>query len=175
VPPDTVGVAIETSDGEIILELDGKHAPQTTANFLHYVDTKKLDNGAFYRAIRAGSAGFIQFNSGDRTYPPIPHEPTTETGLSHTDGAVSTARYAVGTASNEFTICIGDMTYLDAGGTATPDRQGYAVFGHVVSGMDIVKRILKSPISKARPAPGDTQGEMLAKPVVILSAHRIAS
>lgn len=164
VPPDTVRVALETSYGRIVLELDGKHAPQSTANFLHYVDTHKLDEGAFYRAIRAGDAGFIQFNSGDRTYPPIPHEPTTETGLSHTDGAISTARYAIGTASNEFTLCVGDMTYLDAGGTATPDKQGYAVFGHVVSGMDIVKRILKSRLA----------GENLVKPVVITTAHRIA-
>ncbi len=164
VPPDTVRVALTTSEGEIVLELDGKHAPQSTANFLHYVDTHKLDDGTVYRAIRAGNAGFIQFNSGDRTYPPIPHEPTTQTGLSHIDGAISTARYAIGTASNEFTICIGDMTYLDAGGTATPDRQGYAVFGHVISGMDIVKRILHSRIS----------GENLVKPVVITSAHRIA-
>ncbi|HTN39539.1 MAG TPA: peptidylprolyl isomerase, partial [Asticcacaulis sp.] len=98
------------------------------------------------------------------TYPPIPHEPTTETGLSHTDGAISTARYAIGTASNEFTICVGDMTYLDAGGTATPDKQGYAVFGHVVSGMEIVKHILKSRLD----------GETLVKPVIITSAHRIA-
>ncbi|MFT4076757.1 MAG: peptidylprolyl isomerase [Asticcacaulis sp.] len=164
VPPDTVRVAIETSEGEIVLELDGKHAPQTTANFLHYVDTQKLDNGTFYRAIRAGDAGFIQFNSGDRTYPPIPHEPTSQTGLSHTDGAVSTARYAVGTASNEFTICIGDMTYLDAGGTATPDKQGYAVFGHVVSGMDVVKHILDSHI----------RDQAIVKPVIITSAHRIS-
>ena len=164
VPPDMVRVALETSAGEIILQLDGKHAPQSTANFLHYVDTHKLDTGTFYRAIRAGDAGFIQFNSGDRTYPPIPHEPTTETGLSHTDGAISTARYAIGTASNEFTICVGDMTYLDAGGTATPDKQGYAVFGHVVSGMEIVKHILQSRLT----------GENLVKPVIITSAHRIA-
>lgn len=164
VPPDTVRVAIETSEGQIVLELDGKHAPQTTANFLHYVDTQKLDNGSFYRAIRAGDTGFIQFNSGDRTYPPIPHEPTSQTGLSHTDGAVSTARYALGTASNEFTICVGDMTYLDAGGTATPDKQGYAVFGHVVSGMDVVKHILSLRI----------KDQAIVTPVVITSAHRIS-
>ncbi len=173
VPPDTVRVAIETSEGEIILELDGKHAPITTANFLHYVDMHKLDSGTFYRAVKAGQFGFIQFNSGDRTYPPIPHEPTSETGLSHTDGAISTARYALGTASNEFTIVIGDMTYLDAGGTATPDKQGFAVFGHVVQGMDVVKHILHNPISKAKPAPGDWAGQSLANPVVITSAHRI--
>ncbi len=174
VPPDTVRVAIETSEGEIILELDGKHAPITTANFLHYVDMHKLDSGTFYRAVKAGQSGFIQFNSGDRTYPPIPHEATSQTGLSHTEGAISTARYALGTASNEFTITVGDMTYLDAGGTATPDKQGFAVFGHVVAGMDVVKNILHDPISKAKPAPGDWAGQSLAEPVVIKSAHRIS-
>lgn len=172
-PPDRVRVELATTDGPIVLELDGKDAPQTTANFLHYVDTGKLTQGTFYRAVRAGKAGFIQFNSGARTYPPIPHEPTSQTHLSHTDGAVSTARYAVGTASNEFTICVGDMTYLDAGGTATADKQGFAAFGHVVSGMEVVKTILHAPISKAKPAPGDWPNETLAKPVVILSARRV--
>ncbi|MDI7775318.1 peptidylprolyl isomerase [Asticcacaulis sp. EMRT-3] len=174
VPPDRVRVEIDTSDGPIVLELDGKDAPITTANFLHYVDRHKLDGGSFYRAVSAGQAGFIQFNSGDRTFPPIPHEPTSQTHLSHTDGTVSTARYAVGTASNEFTICVGDMTYLDAGGNATPDHQGYAAFGHVVSGMAVVKQILHAPRSKAKPAPGDWPDEILARPVTILSAHRLS-
>jgi len=173
-PPDKVDVQLETRDGPIVLELDGKDAPVTTANFLHYVDSGKLDDGTFYRAVKSGGAGFIQFNSGSRTYPPIPHEPTTQTHLSHTDGAVSTARYAIGTASNEFTIVVGDMTYLDAGGSATPDKQGYAVFGHVVSGMDIVHKILNGRISRAKPGPGEWAGETLAEPVVITSARRVA-
>jgi len=173
-PPDKVDVQLDTAEGPIVLELDGKDAPITTANFLHYVDSGKLNNGTFYRSVKSGKAGFIQFNSGSRTYPPIPHEPTSQTHLSHTDGAVSTARYAIGTASNEFTIVVGDMTYLDAGGAATPDKQGYAVFGHVVSGMDIVHKILNGRISKARPGPGEWAGETLAAPVVITSAHRIA-
>lgn len=174
VPPDSVDVEIDTDQGPIVVAVDGKDAPITAANFLHYVDSHKLDGGTFYRSVKAGSSGFIQFNSGARTYPPIAHEPTTLTHLSHTDGTLSTARYAVGTASNEFTICIGDMTYLDAGGNATPDKQGYAAFGHVVSGMDVVKRILDGRISTAKPGPGEWAGETLAKPVVITSAHRIA-
>ena len=174
VPPDRVDVELDTTAGPIVLELDGKDAPITTANFLHYVDSGKLDTGTFYRSVKYARSGFIQFNSGSRTYPPIPHEPTTQTHLSHTDGAVSTARYAVGTASNEFTIVVGDMTYLDAGGTATPDKQGYAVFGHVVSGMDVVHRILNGRISKAKPGPGEWAGETLAQPVVITSAKRVA-
>ncbi len=174
VPPDRVDVKLDTTAGPIVLELDGKDAPITTANFLHYVDSHKLDTGTFYRSVKSGKSGFIQFNSGSRTYPPIPHEPTSQTHLSHTDGAISTARYAVGTASNEFTIVVGDMTYLDAGGSATPDKQGFAVFGHVVSGMDVVHKILNGKISKAKPAPGDWAGETLAEPVVITQAERVA-
>jgi peptidyl-prolyl cis-trans isomerase A (cyclophilin A) len=175
VPPDRVDVELDTADGPIVLELDGKDAPITTANFLHYVDSGKLDGGTFYRSVKYGKSGFIQFNSGSRTYPPIPHEPTSRTHLSHTDGAVSTARYAIGTASNEFTIVVGDMTYLDAGGSATPDKQGYAVFGHVVSGMDVVHRILNGRISRAKPAPGEWAGETLAVPVAITSAKRVGA
>ena len=175
VPPDRVDVELDTTAGPIVLELDGKDAPITTANFLHYVDSGKLDSGTFYRSVKSGTSGFIQFNSGARTYPPIPHEPTSQTHLSHTDGAISTARYAVGTASNEFTIVVGDMTYLDAGGSATPDKQGFAVFGHVVSGMDVVHKILNGKISKAKPGPGDWAGETLAQPVVITSAKRVAA
>ncbi len=167
VPPDVARVQIDTSEGPIILELDGKHAPISTANFLHYADTHKFDNGTFYRAVKAGQSGFIQFNTGGLTYPVIPHEPTSQTGLSHTDGAVSMARFAEGTASNEFTIVVGDMTYLDAGGTAMPDKQGFAVFGHVVSGMEIVRHILNESLSKAG------AGDSLVKPVVITSAHRV--
>ncbi len=173
VPPDRVDVRLTTTAGPIVLELDGKDAPITTANFLHYVDSGKLNAGTFYRSVKAGPSGFIQFNSGSRTYPPIPHEPTSQTHLSHTDGAISTARYAVGTASNEFTIVVGDMTYLDAGGSATPDKQGFAVFGHVVSGMDVVRKILKGKISKAKPGPGEWAGETLAEPVVITKAERV--
>jgi peptidyl-prolyl cis-trans isomerase A (cyclophilin A) len=173
VPPDSARVEIDTDDGPIVLELDGRDAPQTTANFLHYVDTGKLDGGTFYRVIRAGKAGFVQFNSGSRTYPPIPHEPTTLTHLTHTDGTISTARYAVGTASNEFTIMVGDMSYLDAGRHATADNQGYAAFGHVVSGMAVVNKILHAPLSRARPAPGEGPDETLAQPVVITRARRL--
>jgi len=172
-PPDRVRVELDTTSGPIVLELDGRDAPQTTANFLHYVDTGKLSDGTFYRVIRAGKAGFVQFNTGARTYPPIPHEPTSQTHLSHTDGTVSTARYAVGTASNEFTIMVGDMSYLDAGRHATPDNQGYAAFGHVVSGMAVVKAILHAPLSRDAPAPGNGPDETLASPVLITAARRI--
>ena len=172
-PPDSVKVSILTDKGEIVVELDGKHAPQTTANFLHYVDTHKLDGGDFYRAMKSGGNGFIQATAAGFTYPPIPHESTKMTGLSHVDGTISTARYAVGTASNEWTICVGDMTYMDAGRDPSGDNQGFAAFGHVVKGMDIVKTILHGKISMAKAAPGEWQGQTLAKPVKIISAHRI--
>ncbi len=174
-PPDSVKVAIETDKGEIVVELDGKHAPTTTANFLHYVDTHKLDGGTFYRAMKSGPAGFVQMSASGFTYPPIPHESTKQTGLSHVNGTISTARYAVGTASNEFTICIGDMTYMDAGRDTTGgDNQGFAAFGHVVKGMDVVKTILHGRISNKKAAPGEWQGQTLAAPVKIISAHRVA-
>ena len=173
-PPDSVKVSILTDKGEIVVELDGKHAPQTTANFLHYVDTHKLDGGTFYRSMKSGPNGFIQGTAAGFTYPPIPHEPTTQTGLSHVNGTISTARYAVGTASNEWTICVGDMTYMDAGRDPKGDNAGFAAFGHVVKGMDVVKTILHGKISTAKAAPGEWQGQTLATPVKIISAHRVS-
>lgn len=174
-PPDTARVSILTDKGEIVVELDGKHAPTTTANFLHYVDTHKLDGGNFYRAMKSvGGAGFIQGTANGFTYPPIPHEPTTKTGLSHVNGTISTARYAVGTASNEWTICVGDMTYMDAGRDPKGDNAGFAAFGHVVKGMDVVKKILYGRISTAKAAPGEWQGQTLATPVKIISAKRVS-
>lgn len=174
-PPDSVQVSILTDKGEIVVELDGKHAPTTTANFLHYVDTHKLDGGTFYRAMKSGeAAGFIQGTANGFTYPPIPHEPTTKTGLSHVNGTISTARYAVGTASNEWTICVGDMTYMDAGRDPSGDNAGFAAFGHVVKGMDVVKKILHGRISSKKAAPGEWQGQTLATPVKIISAKRVS-
>lgn len=174
-PPDSVRVSILTDKGEIVVELDGKHAPTTTANFLHYVDTQKLDGGTFYRAMKSGSsAGFIQGTANGFAYPPIPHESTKKTGLSHVNGTISTARYAVGTATNEWTICIGDMTYMDAGRDPKGDNEGFAAFGHVVKGMDVVKKILYGRISNKKAAPGEWQGQTLATPVKIISAKRVS-
>ncbi len=177
---DTVRVAMVTALGTIEIDLDGKHAPITTANFLHYVDTRRFDGIAFYRAMRLDWGpppnGLIQAGIRDprALFAPIAHEPTTVTGLSHTAGAISMARHAPGTATTDFTILLGDMTGLDADPkSADPDRQaGYAVFGHVVSGMDVARKIWDAPISPTA-GEGVMRGQTLANPVRIISVRRI--
>src|SRR5437763_16757357 len=107
---DLVPVALNTSLGRIVVALDRLHAPITAGNFLHYVDTHRLDGQEFYRAMHtAPDAGLIQggVRDGRLLFPPIAHEPTSQTGLSHDDGALSAPRLAVGTARNDFTIMVG--------------------------------------------------------------------
>jgi peptidyl-prolyl cis-trans isomerase A (cyclophilin A) len=175
-PP--VYVAIDTPQGRIVIELAVAQAPITTANFLRYVDRKLYDKATFFRASRAPGAvdyGLIQGGlQGIGALPPIAHEPTSQTGLKHTDGAVSIARTAPGTATSDFFICIGDAPYLDADPKAPGDNQGFAAFGRVVQGMDVAKKIL------ALPTPGKAinpvmKGQILDPPVPITSARRIAA
>ncbi len=177
---DTVRVAMVTALGTIELDLDGKHAPITTANFLHYVDTRRFDGITFYRAMHLAWGdqpnGLIQAGLRDprRLFAPIAHEPTTQTGLSHKAGAISMARNAPGTATADFSIVLSDMTGLDADPKATdPDlQQGYAVFGHVVSGMDVVRKIWDAPISPTL-GEGVMKGQILADPVKVISVRRV--
>ncbi|MCT8002667.1 peptidylprolyl isomerase [Sphingomonas sanguinis] len=174
--PVMVRVAMQTSLGPVVLELDRTHAPITTANFLRYVDQHRLDGVTFYRSVRpAANFGFVQFgiqNEPKRILPPIAHEPTTKTGIKHLDGAISVARLAPGSARGDFTIMVGDQPSLDADPSKSGDNLGYAAFGHVVEGMDVIHRILDAP---ADPAKGPFKGEMLAAPVKILSAKRVAA
>lgn len=170
--PDTVKVSLMTEKGEIVLLLEARKAPYTVNNFLHYVDTGKLDGATFWRASNQGGVGFIQATASGIKYPGIPHEPTTQTGLSHTNGTISMARFDVGTASNEFTISVGDQTYLDAGHDPKGDNLGYAAFGHVIKGMNVVRAILNARIDK-HDVPGGWKGQMLAKPIKILTAKRL--
>lgn len=175
VPPESVQVLIQTTKGDIVVELDGKRAPISTANFLQYVDSGKMTDASFWRAMKSGNGGFIQVEASGHRFTPIPHEPTSQTGLSHTDGTISTARYAVGTASNQFTISVGDMSYMDAGradGDPEDDNQGYAAFGKVVSGMSVVKKILNGKITKKK-VEGGWDGQNLEEPVKVLSAKRL--
>ncbi|MCA1936397.1 MAG: peptidylprolyl isomerase [Asticcacaulis sp.] len=172
VPPESVRVLIQTTKGDIVVELDGKRAPISTANFLQYVDSGKMTDAQFWRAMKSGKGGFIQVEAAGHRFTPIPHEPTSQTGLSHTDGTISTARYAVGTASNQFTISVGDMSYMDAGRDPEGDNQGYAAFGKVVSGMDVVKKILNGKITKKK-IEGGWDGQKLENPVKVLSAKRL--
>lgn len=176
---DTVRVVLTTELGPIEVELDGKHAPVTSANFLRYVDTRRYDGITFYRAMHLAwgeqPSGLVQAGVRDprKLLPPIAHEPTSQTGLSHTAGALSMARFAPGTATSDFSILLSDMQGLDADPKATdPDAQaGFAVFGHVVSGMDIVRRIYDAPRS-ATEGEGALKGQLLSPPVKVLTVRR---
>ncbi|HEV2567670.1 peptidylprolyl isomerase [Sphingomonas sp.] len=172
--PETVKVTLTTTQGPVVLELEKSRAPLTTANFLRYVDQKRLDGAAFYRAAKAPNAadyGLIQFgtrNDPKRTLPPVAHEPTSKTGLSHKSGTISLARAAPGTGAGDFFIVVGDTSSLDAqpGGDS-----GFAAFGRVVEGMDLVKSLLAAPTDPNK-GEGVMKGQYLAEPVVITTARR---
>ncbi|WP_199555983.1 peptidylprolyl isomerase [Sandaracinobacteroides hominis] len=172
--PATVKVKLTTAEGPIVLELEKERAPITTANFLKYVDSKKLDGVTFYRAMNfpgRPDLGLIQGgvkSDPKRVFPPIAHEPTSKTGLTHDNGAISMARAGVGTANADFFIIVGGLPGLDAQPGGDP---GYAVFGHVVEGMDVVMKILAAPTS-ATEGVGVMKGQMIAKPIPITTARR---
>ena len=174
--PATIRVALDTAEGRIVLELEKDRAPITTANFLRYVDQKRLDGIGFYRTVRAAADfGFVQFgvqNAPKRVLPPIKHEPTTQTGIKHTNGTISIARYAPGTASGDFTIMVGDQPSLDANPSAPGDNLGYAAFGHVVEGMDVILKVLDAPTSPTA-GEGVMKGQMIVPPILIKTARRI--
>ena len=174
-PAAPVRVLLHTSAGDITVALETQKAPITAGNFLHYVDTKRLDGSEFYRAMHTGTdAGLVQggVRDGRKLFPPIAHEPTSQTGLSHVDGALSVPRLAVGTAQGDFTIMVGDQKYLDAGPGSAGDGLGYAVFGHVVEGMDVVRRILAAPTSPTE-GEGVMKGQMLSPRITIITARRV--
>jgi peptidyl-prolyl cis-trans isomerase A (cyclophilin A) len=173
-----VKVRLATPEGDIVLELYRDKAPITVANFLRYVDAKRFDGAVFYRASKVPNApeygllqGGIQ-NDASKLFKPIAHEPTTKTGLSHTDGTISMGRLAPGTATADFFIIVGDQTYLDADPKAPGDNQGFAAFGKVVEGMDVVRKIMAKPLSPTA-GEGVMKGEMLARPVPITTARRV--
>jgi peptidyl-prolyl cis-trans isomerase A (cyclophilin A) len=173
--PAPVRVLLQTSAGDIVVALETGKAPITAGNFLHYVDTHRLDGAEFYRAMHTGpETGLVQggVRDGRKLFPPIAHEPTSQTGLSHVDGALSVPRLAVGTAQGDFTIMVGDQKYLDAGPGSAGDGLGYAVFGHVVQGMDVVRRILAAPTSPTE-GEGVMKGQMLAPHITIIRARRV--
>ena len=174
VEPATVRVTMTTALGPIVMALEKERAPITTAYFLRYVDGKRLDGSTFYRALKVGTdAGLVQGGVLDpkKLLPPIAHETTSKTGLSHTDGAISLARAAPGTATANFFIIVGTLTSLDAQPDGPGDRDGYAVFGHVVEGMDVVRKILDAPVSAIK-GTGVMKGQMIEAPVKIVSVQR---
>lgn len=171
-----VQVRLETSAGPIVLGLEQERAPITTANFLRYVDGKRFDGITFYRAVKV-AAGYGLVQGGVRgavtnLLRPIEHEPTTVTGLSHIDGAISMARNAPGTADASFFITVGAIPSMDADPRQPGDNLGFAVFGHVMEGMDVVRHILEEPVSPTE-GEGIMKGQMLAQPVRIITARRV--
>lgn len=178
----SVSVVITTSLGPITIALETERAPITAGNFLRYVDEKRLDGTTFYRSVHLPydpqPNGLVQAGTrGDpkRNHPPITHEPTSQTGLTHTHGAVSMAMNGPGTADGDFFIVIENQTGFDAEPTASnPSWQaGFPVFGYVTSGMDVVAAI---HAAERDPDAGEAvmRGEMIAQPVRIISARRVA-
>jgi Peptidyl-prolyl cis-trans isomerase (rotamase) - cyclophilin family len=167
-------VRLETPLGPIVIETDTR-APITSANFLRYAREGRFDGTAFYRGmVLSSQSGLIQGGARgaqSRVLPPIAHEPTSQTGLSHTDGAVSMARFTPGTATGDFFIIVGDVSGLDAGRSGDPD--GFAVFGRVVEGMDVVRAILAAPKS-ATAGEGVMRGQMLEPEIALSRAQVLA-
>jgi len=166
-------VVISTGLGDIVVEVYEEVAPITAANFLRYVDGGLFDGGSFYRVVRMDNQPDndvkIEVIQGGRRglsredgFPAIEHETTGTTGVLHVDGAISMARSGPGTASSEIFICVGDQPELDFGGRRNPDGQGFAAFGKVVRGMDVVREIQQQP--------GERQN--LETPIVIISVTR---
>ncbi len=177
--PATTDVVLETTLGDITIALEIERAPITAGNFLRDVVEGRFDGAVFYRAMKLDWGqqpnGLIQGgaqNDPERILPPIAHEPTSQTGLSHTRGALSMAMGEPGSATGDFSIMLGDQTGLDADPEAQDPvwRNGYAVFGYVIEGMDVVEAIHAAPVDPDK-GEGWMRGEMLAQPVVITAAR----
>ena len=170
----TVMIKMETDLGPIQIELFPDKAPITVSNFLQYIDETRYGDLHFYRVVHMGNQpdnevkieviqGGLGFDKHPMELPPITHETTDKSGTKHEDGTISMARLEPGTASSEIFICINDQPELDFGGKRNPDGQGFAAFGKVVSGMDIVRQI-QMMLSKE---------QMLVKSINIKSIKRI--
>lgn len=167
-------VLMQTDLGDICIKVYSEKAPITVKNFLRYVDEDRYKEGSFYRAVTMdnqpdndvkieviqGGMGFVE---SDLRLPPIRHETTQETGILHKNGTISMARAEPGTASSEIFICVGDQPELDFGGRRNPDGQGFAAFGRVIEGMEVVQAIHREP----------ADGQVLTTPVKILGIRRL--
>jgi peptidyl-prolyl cis-trans isomerase A (cyclophilin A) len=168
-----VPIVIETSAGTIEAELDSARAPISVTNFLRYVDAHAYDGGRFHRTVRMDNQpdnavkieviqGGVAPEKASGGWPPIPLERTSVTGLHHVDGALSMARAGPETATSDFFICIGPQPELDFGGRRNADGQGFAAFGRVTKGMEVVRRIQR----------GSADAQRLAPPVTIVRIAR---
>jgi peptidyl-prolyl cis-trans isomerase A (cyclophilin A) len=178
-PASPVVVIFETELGSITTEIDVAKAPVTAANFLKYVDGKFYDGGVINRSVRPDNTirhdveiQVIQFQSDAARrregFPAIPLERTNVTGLRHVDGALSMARNGPDSATSSFSIMVGDQPTLDFGGARNADGQGFAVFGRVTAGMDVVKKIHASKTG----ATGSYGTESLDPPIKVIRAYR---
>jgi peptidyl-prolyl cis-trans isomerase A (cyclophilin A) len=177
-----VRVRVQTELGDIVVEVDRAKAPATAANFLRYVDAGHYDGGTWHRTVKMDNqpestvkieviqAG-VNPDRAKQGFPPIALERTSQTGLLHKDGTISMARGAPDSATSGWFICINDQPSLDFGGARNPDGQGFAAFGQVVSGMDVVRKIQAAPSSTTRTTNADAQ--RLTPPIKILRAERI--
>jgi peptidyl-prolyl cis-trans isomerase A (cyclophilin A) len=174
-PPGPVRVLVQTELGDIVLDVDTARAANTAANFLRYVDAGHYDGGTFHRTVKMDNqpdspvkieviqAGVNPDRAKDG-FAPIPLERTSVTGLRHTDGAISMARGQPDSATSGWFVCINDQPSLDFGGRRNPDGQGFAAFGRVARGMDVVRKIQRAP---------NTDAQRLTPPIKILKAARI--
>ena len=169
-----VRVLVQTEQGNIVLEVDTMHAPNTAANFLRYVDAGHYNGGIFHRTVKMDNqpdspvkieviqAG-VNPDRAKEGFAAIPIERTSVTGLRHTDGVVSMARGQPDSATSGWFVCINDQPSLDFGGKRNPDGQGFAAFGRVVSGLDVVRKIQRAP---------NTDAQRLTPPIAIVKAGR---
>ena len=175
-------VVVQTELGDIVIEVDSAKAPGTAANFLKYVDAGHYNGGLFHRTVKMDNqpqsdvkieviqAG-VNPDVAKKGFPAIPIERTSVTGILHKDGVVSMARGEPDSATSGWFICINDQPSLDFGGARNADGQGFAVFGRVVAGMDVVKKIHQSP-TRTTGGRGGYGTETLDPPIAIVRAHR---
>jgi len=173
-PRGIVTVQVKTDAGDFVVAVDTVHAPVSAGNFLKYVDAGYYDDGFFHRTVKMDNQPdkkvkieVVQASAlpaHEHEFGQIPLERTNKSGLKHLDGTISMARDGADTATSDFFVCIGDQPELDFAGKRNPDGQGFAAFGKVISGMDVIRKIQQSP----------AEGQKLTPPVRIISAKRMA-
>ncbi len=180
----TIQVKLETNRGDIYFDLYPEKAPTTVANFLKYIDAGHFDGGSFYRVVHMQNQaqnnikieviqGGISGKKDAQYFDPIPLERTRVTGIKHLDGTLSMARLGPDSATAEFFICINAQPSLDFGGQRNPDGQGFAAFGRVSKGMDVVRDIQKLETDNPEGEMEYTSGQMLVEPVKFISFKRL--
>jgi peptidyl-prolyl cis-trans isomerase A (cyclophilin A) len=177
-----VRVRVQTELGDIVVEVDQARAPITAANFLRYVDAGHYDGGTWHRTVKMDNqpespvkieviqAG-VNPDRAKEGFGPIALERTSTTGILHRDGVISMARGAPDSATSGWFICINDQPSLDFGGARNPDGQGFAAFGRVVSGMDVVRKIQAAPASANRTT--NAEAQRLTPPIRIITVSRL--